>query len=291
MKIVNILGGLGNQMFEYAMYLALKDAHPEEEIKVCTRSFRGYGLHNGFELQRIFDVELPEASLWELAKLAYPFFNYKTYQVMFHWLRQRKTMTKGLTNIAFNYNEVTRLDSVFYDGYWQNEKFFRDIREKVIAFFSFPKFEDERNIELASLLDKHNVASCHVRRGDYLQDQRYQVCTPQYYTTAIVQMNEKVNPEMYVVFSDDIDWCKENLPAAIGNRKVVYVDWNKKENSYRDMQLMSLCRHNIIANSSFSWWGAWLGQQEGKIVIAPNKWVREPIVNNPICDSWIKIEV
>lgn len=291
MKIVNILGGLGNQMFEYAMYLALKDAHPEEIIKVCTRSFQGYGLHNGLELKRIFNVELPEASLWELAKLAYPFFNYKTYQVMFHWLRQRKTMTKGLTNIAFNPKEVSRQDSVFYDGYWQNEKFFRDIREDVVAAYTFPEFIDERNIKLESLLNGCNAVSCHVRRGDYLQDQRYQVCTAKYYMDAIAMMNEKVNPDMYVVFSDGIDWCKENLPAVIGNRKVVYVDWNKKENSFRDMQLMSLCRHNIIANSSFSWWGAWLGQYEDKVVIAPSKWVREPIVNNPICDSWIKVEV
>ena len=90
MKIVNILGGLGNQMFEYAMYLALKDAHPQEEIKVCTRSFGGYGLHNGLEIQRIFGVELPEASLWQLTKVAYPFFNYKTWQVMRHFLPVRK---------------------------------------------------------------------------------------------------------------------------------------------------------------------------------------------------------
>ena len=291
MKIVNILGGLGNQMFEFAMYLALKEAHPEEEIKVCTRSFEGYGLHNGLEIQRIFGVKLPEASLWELAKLAYPFFNYKTYQIMFHCLPLRKKMTKGTTYIEWNANELYRADSVFYDGYWQNEKWFRNIRGTILDTFKFPSFINNANIELASQLANCNAVSCHVRRGDYLLDERYLVCTPKYYTEAISKMNEMVKPDLYVVFSDDIDWCKENLPAVIGQRKVVYVDWNKKENSYRDMQLMSLCRHNIIANSSFSWWGAWLGQHEDKVVIAPRKWVREPIINNPICDNWIKIEV
>ena len=291
MKIVNLLGGLGNQMFEYAMYLALKEAHPKEIIKVCTRSFNGYGLHNGLELQRIFGVELPEASLWALTRLAYPFFNYKTYQVMFHWLPQRRTMTKGTTYIEFNGNDLSRNDSVFYDGYWQNEKWFMGIRQKVLEAFRFPTIKDERNIELASLLADSNAVSCHVRRGDYLLDERYLVCTSKYYTDAISLMNIKVNPDLYIVFSDDIDWCKQNLPTVIGNRKVVYVDWNKKESSYRDMQLMSLCRHSIIANSSFSWWGAWLGQYEDKVVIAPSKWVREPIINNPICDNWIKIEV
>lgn len=200
-------------------------------------------------------------------------------------------MTKGTTYLELNINELHRDDSVFYDGYWQNEKWFRDIRTIILETFKFPRFVDKRNKELVSLLDNCNAVSCHVRRGNYLLDERYLVCTPKYYAEAISLMNNKVTPDLYVVFSDDIDWCKLNLPTVIGNRKVVYVDWNKKESSYRDMQLMSLCRHSIIANSSFSWWGAWLGQYEDKVVIAPSKWVREPIINNPICDNWIKIEV
>ena len=77
--------------------------------------------------------------------------------------------------------------------------------------------------------------------------------------------------------------------GLIGNREVVFVDWNRKENSFRDMQLMSLCKHNIIANSSFSWWGAWLNQNESKVVIAPSVWMNKPIVNDPICENWIRI--
>ena len=102
-------------------------------------------------------------------------------------------------------------------------------------------------------------------------------------------MNQRVNPDLYVVFSDDIPWCRENLMGLIGNREVVFVDWNRKENSFRDMQLMSLCKHNIIANSSFSWWGAWLNQNESKVVIAPSVWMNKPIVNDPICENWIRI--
>ena len=174
---VNILGGLGNQMFEYAMYLALKDAHPEEEIRVCTRSFRGYGLHNGLELKRIFNVELPEASLWELAKLAYPFFNYRTWQIMRHKLPNRRTMTRGALRIPFNFGEVERDSSTYYEGYWQNEKNFRHIRQVVVNSFSFPEFKDERNTRLSNKLLNCNSLSCHIRRGDYLKEPDYGVCT------------------------------------------------------------------------------------------------------------------
>lgn len=290
MKIVNILGGLGNQMFEYAMYLALKDAHPQEEIKVCTRSFGGYGLHNGLEIQRIFGVELPEASLRDLCKVAYPFFNYSTWRVMRHWLPVRKSMASGTTQIPFTFEEVTREDSVYYDGYWQNEGNFKHIRENILLAYSFPEFLDDKNYYLAERLKTANAVSCHVRRGDYLKESEMCVCTSSYYARAITEMNERVNPDLYVVFSDDIQWCIDNLSGLIGKREVVFVDWNKKENSYRDMQLMSLCKHNIIANSSFSWWGAWLNQFKGKIVIAPEAWMNKSLVNDPICKDWIRIK-
>ena len=288
MKIVNILGGLGNQMFEYAMYLALKDAHPQEEIKVCTRSFGGYGLHNGLEIQRIFGVELPEASLWELTKVAYPFFNYKTWQVMRHFLPVRKSMTRGGFDIPFDYSQVTRNDSCYYEGYWQNEKNFQHIREKILRAYTFPAFEDETNKKLAERLKTTNAASCHIRRGDYLKEPAMCVCTPEYYARAITKMNESVNPELYVIFSDDIQWCKENISHLIGKRDAVFVDWNKGEQSFRDIQLMTLCKHNIIANSSFSGWGAWLNQNEDKVVVAPEAFTKNRPINDPICSNWRK---
>lgn len=290
MKIVNILGGLGNQMFEYAMYLALKDAHPHEDIKVCTRSFGGYGLHNGLEIQRIFKVKLQEASLWELTKVAYPFFNYKTWQVMRHFLPVRKSMSRGGFDIPFDYTQVTRQDSCYYEGYWQNEGNFKLIRDKILRAYTFPLFTDERNLQLAEHLKTANACSCHVRRGDYLKHHNMCICTPKYYANAITMMNEMANPEVYIIFSDDIQWCKENISGLIGRREVVFVDWNKGEQSFRDIQLMTLCKNNIIANSSFSWWGAWLNQNENKVVVAPERFATFEIKNDPICDSWVRIK-
>lgn len=247
MKIVNILGGLGNQMFVYAMYLALKNAHPEEEIYLCKRSYKGYPLHNGYELDRIFDVDAPEATICQLAKVAYPYFNFKTWQVMRHFLPQRKGMTSGTTQIHFNYEEVTRVDSAFYDGYWQNENNFLPIRDKVLSAFTFPDFDDNKNIELAKKLKDKKTVSCHVRRGDYLKDPIMYVCSSDYYKRAITEITRTVSPELYCVFSDDIKWCKDNLTSLIGNKEVIFVDWNKGKESYRDMQLMSLCHYNIIS--------------------------------------------
>lgn len=292
MKIVNILGGLGNQMFVYAMYLALKEAHPNEDIYICKRSYKGYPLHNGYELGNVFGADAPEASLWQLLKIAYPYWNYRTWQLMRHFFPKRSCMLSGTEDIPFDYENVTRKEDGFYDGYWQNENNFLPIRDKILEVFSFPQFNDKRNIELAELITNKRAVSCHVRRGDYLKDPLYGVCTSEYYVKAIDEINRKVSPDLYCVFSDDVKWCKENLGEIIGkDKEIVFVDWNKGENSFRDMQLMSLCNHNIIANSSFSWWGAWLNNHDDKVVVAPNIWMNKPMVNDPLCDSWIKIKV
>ena len=290
MKIVNLLGGLGNQMFEYAMYLALRNAHPDEEILCSTRSFRGYGLHNGYELERIFGIQVKEASLWQLARLAYPFWNYRTWQIANHLLPKRKSMTLGITEIPYDKREVERTDAVFYDCYWQNEEYFKQIRPIILDTFQFPVFMDEKNRLLAEKLRTRNAVSCHVRRGDYLKHPMMCVCTPDYYTRAIHKMNQLVKPDLYCIFSDDIEWCREHIGNLCEGKEVVYVDWNKGEESYRDMQLMSLCKHNIIANSSFSWWGAWLNQNETKVVMAPEDWMNKRVINEPICKDWIRIE-
>lgn len=290
MKIVNILGGLGNQMFVYAMYKALSLKHPDEEVLLCTRSFKGYPLHNGFELADIFGVTATEASLFQLTKVAYPFFNYKSWQIMNHWLPTRHTMKEGTTQHPFDYRDVTREDSIFYDGYWQNEGNFKPIREEILRTYTFPEFLDERNIALAEELKRVNAVSCHIRRGDYLKDPVRCVCTQNYYRQALENIRKDKCPALYCIFSDDIEWCRQTFGPMLQGCNVIYVDWNKGKESYRDMQLMSLCHYNIIANSSFSWWGAWLNNHDDKVVLAPEIWMKKTLVNDPICKDWIRIK-
>ena len=289
MKIVNIVGGLGNQMFQYAMYLVLKDAHPEEEIKVCTRSFNGYGRHNGLQIDLVFGLHINEASLADMIKIAYPIFNYKMWQVMYRCLPKRKSMTLGTSQVSFNFDDITRNDSCYYDGYWQNDSYFKHIRTYILRTFSFPKFNDDLNRTLVRRLVESNSVSVHIRRGDYLQEPILCVCNPGYYNKGIDYLKAKDKLDMLCVFSDDIPWCREHLKSLDGDIEIVYVDWNKGTESYRDMQLMTYCKHNVIANSSFSWWGAWLGRREGKIVVAPKVWYNKPLVNDPICENWVRI--
>ena len=111
------------------------------------------------------------------------------------------------------------------------------------------------------------------------------ICSIDYYRKAIKIINSKIDDPVYFVFSDDIDWCKQNLKIK---HRVYFIDWNKGRDSYKDMVLMSKCKHNIIANSSFSWWGAWLNNNPQKLVIAPNEWVYELNVS-PILRTWVKI--
>ena len=119
----------------------------------------------------------------------------------------------------------------------------------------------------------------------------YGVCNSDYYANAIAELENMVAPEMYCIFSDDIAWCKDNISSMIGDKEIVFVDWNKGRESFRDMQLMSMCHYNIIANSSFSWWGAWLNNHKDKVILAPEKWMNKPLVNDPICEDWKRIKV
>ena len=154
--------------------------------------------------------------------------------------------------------------------------------------FTFPAFNDKENLSLLEKLDGNSVA-LHVRRGDYIGNKLYQgICDLDYYHAAIEKMCTYVTPSVFCVFSNDIGWCREHLEQYI-KAPVVYVTWNTGAESYRDMQLMSCCAHNIIANSSFSWWGAWLNQNSSKVVIAPKRWLNMEECDFTLPDSWIKI--
>lgn len=272
MKIVKILGGLGNQMFQYALAVSLKDRFPSESVKIDVSCFRGYHLHNGYELERVFDIKAAHADFAELARMAYPYGHYRLWQIGKRVLPKRRTMTMERADERYDASVLDMAGNMYYDGYWQNEKYFLGVREELLGIFS-PEGIDERNRRLADELSSCASVSLHVRRGDYNINPLYgSICTEEYYANAIRKMQSVVDVDIYCMFSNDIDWCRRHLPCIIGNKKVMYVDWNTGMDSYKDMFLMSACRHNIIANSSFSWWGAWLNRHDDKIVMCPRKW-------------------
>ena len=141
---------------------------------------------------------------------------------------------------------------------------------------------NEPNTQIFEKIEKTNTVSIHIRRGDYLKDkQRNNICNVEYYKLAIEKIKTYIEHPSFFVFSDDINWCKENFQ----NEEFNFIDWNTGNNSFIDMQLMSNCKHNIIANSSFSWWAAWLNINSNKIIIGPMYWF-DNITSNMLCDTW-----
>lgn len=289
MKIVNIIGGLGNQMFQYAFYLALRHKYPNEHFKLHTKAYKGYGLHNLFELERVFCISEDKASVKDMLRLAYPYMNYRMWQIGYHLLPQRKTMLNERIFGHYYEEAFTKTNSCYYDGYWQNERYFSDIRQEVIRAFTLRNI-DERNMQVAMKIANCNSASVHVRHGDFLRKSIYKgICGLDYYKEAISLLLQKTDVQLFCIFSNDIPWCRENLLPLFGEREVMIIDWNNKENAHLDMYLTTQCHHNIIAHSSFSWWGAWLNQNDDKIVIGPRKWNNIKDSEFTISSDWIKI--
>lgn len=286
MQIIWCLGGLGNQMFQYAFYRCLQLEN--KDVALDLSEFKDYSLHNGFELTKIFSININEpdyALVDEIKKAA------ASTSIWSKIYRKLKLPTRYTVQNDFNYNpkycNFANTQTKYLEGYWQSEKYFSDYADVIRNDFTFPDIDNSNELYVTKI-QQTNAVSVHIRMGDYVNHPLHGgICTLEYYTQAIEIIKSKIANPMYFVFSNDIEWCKQNLEMS----NAVYVTGNVDENSYRDMQLMSMCKHNVIANSSFSWWGAWLNNNPNKVVIAPSKWFNDESINT--CDllpeSWIKI--
>jgi hypothetical protein len=273
MVISNIIGGLGNQMFQYAAgkSLSLKFRVP---LKLNTRDFLGYQLHQGFELNRLFicsneiatENDLTEVLSWQRVKIVQRVLR----RPQLKSLRHKSFVVEP----SFSYwSGINQLEgNSFLYGHWQSEKYFIEFAESIRRDFTYILPFSDQNAEIADKISRVNSISLHVRRGDYVSNSKnvfIGVCSLEYYQKAIENIKALVDAPVFFVFSDDIDWAKNNLNL---DKSTVFIDHNKSIESYNDMRLMSLCKHNIIANSTFSWWGAWLNVNPEKIVISPKQW-------------------
>ena len=166
------------------------------------------------------------------------------------------------------------------------------LRMKLGSLSLLTRKANSRSLNMLEILDKdENAVSLHIRRGDYLQPKHWattgSVCQLPYYQNAIAEMSRRVASPSYYIFSDDIAWVKENLPL----QNAVYIDWNTDEDSWQDMMLMSHCKHHIICNSTFSWWGAWLNPNMDKTVIVPSRWFQHSEAPDIYPTGWIKVPV
>lgn len=275
MKIVKYIGGLGNQMFIYAFSVALRETF-RQEILVDTHYYKSRNFHNGLEIERIFGIHLTEAKLSDKLKMSWYFPNYWIDYHLLGKLPARKNTVRELPGQKVNLELLDDSSDKFYDGYWQSYQYFDSCRDIILKEFTFPKIsmEDKLNFELNERLNnEENSVGIHIRRGDYLKNWKYRgLCGIDYYQKAIAYILEHIKSPKFFLFSDDIDWVKENISPLLKGYDVTFVNWNHSINSYKDMQLMAMCKNLIIANSSFSWWAAYLNQNN-PIVVAPEKWI------------------
>ncbi|MCM1038083.1 MAG: alpha-1,2-fucosyltransferase [Ruminococcus sp.] len=291
MDIVRFAGGLGNQMFQYAFMEALKNRGRDVRASLGyyrrhpdARHFSLIDVFPNLELTYVSDVEFDEIDeKWKKIRAGNLQEEFcKNYSDRFFWVEDvEKEPGVYQPNVFLTQNCV-------FVGYWQTDKYFKSIQNVLNLKFKFTHINQELK-EFGDRLSEESYVSVHVRRGDYLRnpDIYASICTKSYYEKAIEYFQNKEKYSKFVFFSDDLKWVTENLfvPNAIYcNKKMFayYEDWY-------DMYLMARCRHNIIANSSFSWWGAWLNQNEDKIVIAPKKWCGYSATPDIWCEDWIKI--
>ena len=279
MIIIKIKGGLGNQLFQYAVGRALA-LHHRSPLKLDLTIFETYKLHRYLLDQ--FAIQADIATEDEIIKLK------GRNNVLFSALRKaglvkRKSYLKEKRSSYFDAS-VFKNDDVYLDGYWQNELYFSDIREELVRDLTSISSMSDLGVVYMEGIKKSNSVSLHVRRGNYLNLKNFNVLDIDYYMKAVEYIRKNVEKPTFYIFSDDLEWCKSTL-AFLDD--CIYVERTQTE--IDDLKLMSFCQHNIIANSSFSWWGAWLNQNPNKTVVAPKGWIiNDPDSSNVIPSDWVK---
>lgn len=263
------IGGLGNQMFEYAFLLALRN---QGHDVVLDTSYYGFlHMHNGYELDRVFGINEEIVNKQGLHILFLRFLN--------KFASPSYYLIDSLEYNAHYLNSPSR----FLKGYWQDERYFKDIDATIREAFQF-KDVDRVNLDFAKEMQDCNSVSVHIRRGDY----SYYGMTligEDYYKRALGYIGDRIDSPVFYFFSDD-EYVAKRIAEKL-NVVCRFVTHNRDVDSYKDMYLMSHCRHNIVANSSFSWWGAWLNRNNEKIVIAPALWDDKKPSFHPQLSEWV----
>lgn len=294
MIIVKLMGGLGNQMFQYAaarslalekrtwVYLDPSFLHEDAKGRWTQREYEldAFNIQYKFErsgrirfLRRLntknYMKRLQDSSLW--------FFPYRNFYQPDH---------------KFHPEMFTYPKNTYLHGYFQSEKYFANHEDQLRKDFEFLEPAKDRNAEVLEQIRNSNAISIHVRRGDYVTlaaaNAFHGLMGAEYYAEGARQIASKTGKQhSYFVFSDEPQWAKDNLKFP---GETTYIDWNSGKASFEDMRLMSNCKHHIIANSSFSWWGAWLNPSKEKIVVAPKQWFNDASPQDDIIPaSWIKL--
>lgn len=292
MIIVKLMGGLGNQMFQYACARHLAERN-NDILKLDLTWYQPGGIAEGdtirsYALEQFSITALP-ASEEEIRRLrgsqsVVAVFMRRAIRKIVHTIRP-------VMHHVFDPKVLLRKGDVYLDEFFQSERYFKDIDPIIRNEFRLKNAMSGAAQVVAQNIEQTNAVSLHVRRGDYVTNNNASaflgVCSPEYYRAAIDEIGSRVDSPKFFVFSDDIEWVKGHIEIPF---PVAYIS-NGDIADYAELVLMSKCKHNIIANSSFSWWGAWLNVNPNKTVIAPRSWFNDPSAHttSPVPSEWITL--
>lgn len=286
MIISRIIGGLGNQMFQYAVgrALALRRGVP---FYVDRRAFLDYKTH-------AFGLDCFNVDLYDAPKRLLPNPPQEgLLQRLFRKYQPSSLKVFAERQFTFDAEVLSLTDNVYLDGYWQSEKYFKDFADEIRKEFTIKFAPSESSRNWLDLIASNFSVSLHIRRGDYVTNPSasavHGTCDLSYYERAVGYLYKVtgVSPVLFV-FSDDLDWVANNLKLPF---EMHLIRDNDAKTNYEDLRLMTACRHHIIANSSFSWWGAWLDGRSDSITIAPQRWFAgdTPDARDLVPERWIRL--
>ncbi len=284
MIIARIDGGLGNQMFQYA-YGAYIARRLNTELRLDLRSYLAAPAH-GYQLDR-FAIEAGEATPHELASIPRKYRAIDSQRLPWsQWLRPTAFRRHKESVFGFNPQHLHITGQRYLVGYWQSEKFFPGMQAELRRQFQLREPLSAASQRVAAEIESTESIAVHVRRGDYLSHSGVQQLNMDYYRRAIFDWAAERDQPVVYVFSNDSQWCKTQFDMPW---PVVYVDHNTAETGFEDLALMQLAACNVIANSTFSWWAAWLNRRAGKVVYAPSSWFRPGTLDDThiVCGDWI----
>jgi hypothetical protein len=285
--VVRLQGRLGNQMFEYAVGRTLAERHGTELVLDSSWVVDGAGGGTMRYELGCFDLDVQVRPVWEVARVPNPSgFVYALQRLRPSRRRFLHVVAEEASN-AFTPAVASAPDDAYLLGYWQFEEYFAEREALVREAFSFPALS-AASAEIAEEIGRSTAVSVHVRRGDYTEHAHLGGLEASYYERAAETIADAVGDIRLFVFSDEPAWCAEALrfpyETTIVERPLPV------EREWEDMRLMSLCRHHVIANSTYGWWGAWLNPSSDKLVVAPRRWSRtEKREGDPIPDRWLRV--
>lgn len=290
MVIVKLQGGLGNQLFQYAAGRAV--AHRNDvPLKLDIGWFES-NLQRKFRLDR-FNISATIATHEEVAKsagLAPARTRQKVWGRLHRRLPYRWRSVIREPHYQFEPKSLLANGNSHLIGYWQSEKYFTDIEDILREELTLKAAPDSDNEAALSRIHQTESVSLHVRRQDYVSNpnQTHALCSPAYYHAATEKLTQEVRQPHFFVFSDDMEWARQRIRLEC---PVSYVTHNGGNREYEDLRLMSSCKHHIMANSTFSWWGAWLNPNAQKTVVAPRRWFNDPRrdTRDLLPDAWIRV--